>query len=181
MVVHYLRVYFCCGLVFKRARFHDCRDGRALERGADEQRRGAVTLSRSRKVAAGAGDALELLRVFTVSTHLVREPARGDSLVSTENPWRLGRDCAGCNRAAFCFSVSVSAVALAQAARGEASYRGSVDSGNALDRSVLDDRAKLYGSSVALQLYGSGCPHCHGWFVARSFCPRLNPTRVDTD
>src|SRR5258705_9018575 len=181
MVVHYLRVHFCGGLVFKRAGFHDCGDGRALESGADERRCGAVTLSRSRKVAAGAGNALELLRVFTVSTNLVREFARGDSLVSTENTWRLGRYCAGCNRASFCFSVSVSVVSLAQAARGEARYRGSVDSGNALDRSVLDDRAKLYGGGVSLQLDGSGCSYRHGWFVARCFCPRLNPTSVDTD
>src|SRR6185503_313326 len=115
MVVHYLRVYFCCGLVFKRAGFHDCGDGRVVETGADEQCRGPVTLSRSRKVAAGDGDALELLRVFSVSNHLVREFARGDSLVSAKNPWGLGRDCAGSNRAAFCVSVSVSAVALAQA------------------------------------------------------------------
>src|SRR6185437_118243 len=162
MVVHYLRVYFCCSLVFKRAGFHDCGNGRTLERGADEQRCGAVTLSRPRKATAGAGDALELLRVFTVSTDLVREFARGDSLVSTENTWRLGRDCAGSNRAAFCLSVSVSAVALAQAARGEASDRGSLDSGNALDRSVLDDRAKLYGSGVSLQLDGSGRSHRPG-------------------
>src|SRR4030095_3980670 len=179
MVVYYLRLHFCRGLGFKRPGFHHRRDGCFIEAGADEQRGGAVTFSRPRKVTAGAGHALELLCVFTISNHLVREFARGDSLVSTKNPWRLGRNRTGGNRAAFCVSVSVPTVALAQAPRGEARHRGNVDSGDALDRSVLDDRAKLYGRGVSLQLDGSGCPYRYGRFVARCFCPRLKPARAD--
>ena len=104
MVFNDLRFYLCRFVELECAGLHDRRDGKPVERRADEPNRRAAPLSRPGQTAAGAGDALGLLRVFTVSDHLVRQSSGRDSLVSRANAWRVGCDHHHSSNSPLCFA-----------------------------------------------------------------------------
>src|SRR6185369_3173298 len=101
MVLYDLRLYFCRRLESERARLCDRGNGGSVERRTDEADCCATSLSRSRKVVAGVGDALGLLCVLAVSDHLVGQSSGRDRLVSEAYSGCLGWDSPGYRYPAF--------------------------------------------------------------------------------